>query len=226
MSEILEKLKSRGYWRILVRPAEFVATRVQSLLGLGEIVRKSALELRGWDFPHITLHTNLDIGLDWVGQEVDWSEHVESWRLYQSGQFAFYGSILDDWQDQSIWESLKPDWRAGQYLSVFDTIARFTAAYEFASRISLTEAGGEMISIHVTIVGLRGRELRIDHPRRSGFSYPRTAAIPEFPFKVSVPRAQLVAEARELALVNANELFTRFNWTPGVEFLRGMQNEF
>jgi hypothetical protein len=223
MSNTLEKIKLRGYWKVVIRPAEFLRERVAELLYLKEIIRKSSVELRGWDFPHISSNTDISVGMDWVGQEVDWSEHVETWRLYQSGQFAFYGGIYYDWQDQSIFERPSQSWTPGKHLGVVDTIFRLTEIYELAARLSMTEAGGDSLFIGTTLVGLSGRALRIDDPRRSGFSYPRTSAIQEFPYSVTLPREQLVSEARDQALKHADQLFTRFNWTAGVEFLKTMQ---
>jgi hypothetical protein len=226
MSDVLAKLKQRGFWKILIRPSEYVENRVHEISHLKEIIRKTVIELRGWDFPHIDTHDDFNVGLTWIGQEVDWSQHIESWRLYQSAQFAFFGSILDDWEDQSFWSRPGPDWRPGTTLSVFDVLARYTEAFEFAARLALGEINAESIEVSILLSGLKGRELRVNHPNRSGFSYVRTTAIKEFPYVATIDRATLVAEARDLALVAANQLFVRFNWEPGVEHLRGMQTEF
>ena len=225
MTEILQKLKSRGYWKVLIRPTDFVRTRVEDIQTLVDIIKKTAVEFRGWDFPHVSSHSGPSIGIDWIAQEVNWSEHVESWRLYQSGQFAFFGSMWEDWRDESIWEQPRSTWRPGAYLPVVDAVFRYTEIYEFAARLALTDAGAGAMTISITVIGLQGRELRIDHPNRSGFSFPRTCAISEFPYSTALPREQLIGEARNLALVNANELFNRFGWSPGIEFLRGMQEE-
>ena len=225
MSAVLQKAKSRGHWKVVIRPEEFRETRVPDFSTLSDLISRTTVAFRGWDFPHSDIHAGHDIGINWIGQEVDWSEHVETWRLYQSGQFVFIGSIFDDWQDQSIWEPPKADWRPGAYLPVMDTVFRFTEIYEFAARLALSYPGVDIVRVEITLVGLKGRTLRMDHRDRSGFITPRTCAIPEFPYSRSLPREQLAAEASDLALENTNELFTRFHWSPGVEFLRGMQEE-
>lgn len=225
MSELLQKAKSRGHWKVVIRPEEFREHRVPDLSALSDIISRATVTFRGWDFPHANGHDGHDIGIDWIGQEIDWSEHVETWRLYQSGQFAFFGTIPDDWQDQSFFSSPERRWEPGAYLPVMDTIFRLTEVYEFAARLAMSEAGGDTMRVSVTLVGLQDRTLRMDHANRSGFSYPRKCTIPEFPYSVPVPRDQLVAEATELALQNANELFVRFHWNAGVDFLRGMQEE-
>ena len=225
MNEVLNKLKSRGFWEIAIRPADFRKDRIPELQTLKHIITQSSVSLRGWSFPHISTKMDIQVGLDWIQQWVDWSDQIEAWRFYQSGQFAFYGSIRDDWRDQSFWGRPNEEWKPGTSLSVIDVIFHYTEIFEFAARLALTEAGSETIIIFIVLNGLKERQLRIDSPSRSGFDYPRVAHIESFPQTHSVLRQELVAEPRRLALKASKELFIRFDWTPNLELLRGLQDE-
>lgn len=225
MSDLVEKIKSRAYWRIVIRPSDFKKDRIPELQTLKQIVTQSAVLLRGWDYPHIDSHNPIQSGVDWVQQEVEFSTHVESWRFYQSGQFAFLGSISDDWLDQSFWGKPPKGWEIGNSLSVLDVIFRFTEIFEFAARLAMTEAGGDSMNIFISLHGLKNRQLRLDSPMRAGSTYQRVCHIESFPQTISVSKQELVAEAQLLALNASKELFERFNWTPSVDVLRGMQEE-
>lgn len=65
------KVRSRGYWRVVIRPAAFVEGRVANILDLPKILATCAVRLRGWDYPHINERSE-QVGADWVSQGVDW----------------------------------------------------------------------------------------------------------------------------------------------------------
>lgn len=225
MDEAIDKIKSRGYWKVIIRPSDFRNDRIPEFETLKHIITQASVSLRGWSFPHVSTNTEIQVGLDWVQQWVEWSDHVEAWRLYQSGQFVFYGSIRDDWWDISFWRQPGEDRKPGSILSVIDVVFHFTEIFEFAARLAMTDAGSEMMKICITLFGLKERQLRLDDPRRAGFDYPRIAHIESFLQEISALRQQLVAEPRLLALKASRELFVRFNWSPTIERLREVQNE-
>ena len=80
----VDKIQSRGHWRVVVRPSTFVKDRVKNILDLKPLLESCAVKLRGWDFPHIDYRTEIEIGDDWVAQPVDWEMYIEYWRFYQS----------------------------------------------------------------------------------------------------------------------------------------------
>src|ERR1700693_4619104 len=76
------------HWRVNVRPATYKAERIPSLSSCFDIVRKTKVSLRGWDYPHLSNRTNEQgIGRNWVAAWSDFWGHLEYWRFYQSGQF-------------------------------------------------------------------------------------------------------------------------------------------
>jgi len=209
----------------LIRPSVFVPELVADLAELREIVPKCAVLLRGWDFPHVDRTNATQTGMDCVEQSTDWKHHVELWRLYQSGQFAFYGCLWDDWQDQSAWGPVASPWKVGQYLSVRSAIYTYTEVCEFAARLALSPVGSDQMVCDVTLAGLQGRQLTADNPHGLDFMVPQVATIPAFPKVRSLPRDELVAAPRDLAVWFSQQLFARFGWDAPQETLRNIQDE-
>lgn len=225
MSELLEKIRSRGYWRVVIRPGNFVEKRVSNISTLYPLLQKISVQLRGWDFPHLDPRTPPITDVDWVGQESEWEAFVETWRIYQSGQFVDFAGMTEDWRDQSEWSPAPENWKPNLTLSAFDALFTVTEVFELAARLAQSEAGDDVMHIEVTPSHLAGRELRRDDaihylPLMPG-KY--KASIEKMPYQIDLPRMQLIAQARELALVPATELFKRFGWDPGLEVLRDMQ---
>jgi hypothetical protein len=111
------------------------------------LVQNKAVRFRGWDFPHIDIHNPPQIGIDWVGQEIEWDHHLGSWRLYQSGLFLHVSGFWADWRDHSSFWPPDTNWKPGALLGVADTLFVFTEIFEFAARLSLSEAGGDTMFI-------------------------------------------------------------------------------
>src|SRR5438105_12910808 len=106
---LVEKIRSRGYWDVTIRPATFVENRIAELAELAPIVERSQVSLRGWNFPHVRRRETIARGLNWTGQESEWNHYKEAWRLYKSGLFRDLSSLKEDWQDEStLWPAI-PD---------------------------------------------------------------------------------------------------------------------
>lgn len=119
MSETLEKIRSRGYWRVKIRPDSFDAERVSSADELEAILHKTSVGFRGWNFPHLGKRQPI-YDQNRVGQETDWGYYLESWQFYRSGQFVYQAGMKEDWhnrgQDPSIYNGLEPGklWTRGK----------------------------------------------------------------------------------------------------------------
>lgn len=208
-----------------IRPKQYIEKRVP-YPELTPTLSRTAVDLRGWDFPHIDPHTPISNLLDHISQESSWSHFHEVWRFYQSGQFVDLSGQWEDWRDETQFfntpQQPPTGWQAGTQIGIGEALYRFTEIFEFASRLCLTAAGDDVMNIKVVLRGLKGRQLVNDDPRRSPLRV-RQTAMEEFPFERDYERALLTAKARELALEPAAEFFERFDWTPGVEHLRGWQ---
>ena len=223
--DVKSKLASRGYWRLEVRPAAYLARRVPSTPVLQRAIERARVELRGWDFPHLGRSWELPVSRTWIGIETDWSIHVELWRAFLSGQFVYRGGVWNDWLDQHHFRGRDRDWQPGQGMPLVDSLWSITEFYEFAARYSQTEAGDDQMYIAVSFTGMKGRSLFGDHQQRRWFSDYGPAGLDTFAHACQVSRSELISEAPRLALVCAAELFSVFGYEPGEEMLSALQAE-
>lgn len=212
VKSIIETIHSRGYWQVAIRPDEFVQDRVADILSLFPILQKSCVEMRGWDFPHIGYKLRPHIDLTWISEQIEWEHYLEVWRFHKSGLFLHLGGMPIDWRDRSnLWPAYDK-WLPGQLLGVGDTLYRFTEIFEFASRLALTEAGGDQMHIEIRIGNLKDRSLYIGDRRGGEFFRNYTTSLEEFPYEDRFNKSQLVSSTRDLAIDASHELFKRFNW--------------
>ena len=223
MNETLKKIKSRGYWRVVIRPTTFVEDRIESLHSLRPILDRTSVNLKGWSFPHIDDFRELDKGPDWIGQEIVWGEIHELWRFYQSGQFIHYFAIPQCWR--LAHKEVTPSGRGeAVWLEIRDFVARFTEVFEFAARLTFTDAVGD--SVHV--------ELMVDNIPDYGLFPPSAKDAGWIPVSQKAAWKQsgdfsslaLAAGAKILALEWAEEFFQVFTPAPSKRLLGEAQNEF
>src|ERR1044072_2223475 len=79
--EVEKKIRSRGYWRVFIRPSSFIAERAR-LRDLEQIARDTVVQLRGWDYPHFP-RDGFRRENDFIEALTDsgWIQHIELWRL-------------------------------------------------------------------------------------------------------------------------------------------------
>lgn len=221
MSELTDRIRDRGHWRVKIRPLRYVERRVEAIHRLFPIVERASVEIRGWDFPHIDRNRTAHIDVDWVGQESEWQHHLEAWRIYLSGQFLDIAGFPGDWRDLStVWP---PDsgWVTGTELGVGEVVYKLTEIIEFAARLTLSELGDGETSVSIVAAGLSGRQLKVDDPRKAPLLHPYVCEIDEFPIEQTFDGDQLVGAAVPTAVSMAQELFARFGWNPSTETVLG-----
>jgi len=224
MTELLDKIRFRGHWRVVIRPTTFDEARISSISSLRPIIEKTSVQLCGWDFPHIDSRTGIEIHENWIEQAFEWQEYLEFWRLYKSGQFVDIFAIPYDWYDQS--DHGPEDWQFGSRLLIGDSLYTLTEIFEFASRLALTEAGDDPVHIEFTLDRLAGRELFTGEPRRWALFPGRyKTETKKFSRKLEMSRSELLASARDLAITEAIELFSHFGWDTTRDHLRGWQDQ-
>jgi hypothetical protein len=206
---ILEDIRNRGNMTLVVRALDFREGRVP-YAELEETVRGASVQWRGWDFPHIDPRANLRRGENWVGQDSAWNHHLEVWRLWTSGQFISISGFASEWRDRSEWWPADDNWSSGTQIGVFEVFLRFVEAYQFSSRLVLSNAGDEAMHIELKIDGLEGRTLVMDDPQRIPYLVNMKSELSSFKDVREIRRSDLVAEPTEFAIQAARELFLRF----------------
>jgi len=211
LNSFLQKIKTRGYWEVNIRPIEFLNNRIESLGVCKEIVRELSVRFRGWDYPHYDSNNPPVSGIDYVEQNLDWQDKLEFWRYYQSGQFVHYFGMWEDWQDQrNLWGPGIPN-KPGEILSIIGTVYHFTEIYEFASRLALKGYLGKECKISISLHSTNNRTLAMLDPSRLMFNNYKSA-LEIIPHDVILTSENLISQSAELALDHIVWVFQRFNW--------------
>src|SRR3990172_48041 len=127
LEERLKKIRSKGYWKVIIRPTVFELRRVATLSEVRELVRSCIVSLRGWDYPHWNEQELSNVG-EWVESGEDWSQHIEFWRFYRSGQFFHLFALGEDHMDveKLLPNQVPPRPKRRGYVSILSTLYRVT----------------------------------------------------------------------------------------------------
>ena len=213
MSELLDKIAQHGRWEVTIRPEKFDALRVANISDLEPILRKAQVNGR-YGFPFLpTQRAEVELGVDRISYPIEKYHVLESWAFFQSGLFYHVAGFADDWRSDAWWKP-PPTWKPDQQLEVMGTLGRFLEIFQLAASLALSPAGSSRTFIEINLIGLKGREIWIQSPRRMGFypgQYPR-ATIDRLPFKETFDTVELEGRHRELAMGVTSRLFQRFHW--------------
>ncbi len=219
---ILDKIRTRGFWRVVVRPTIFEGNRIPDHADLFPIVEKNSVRLRGWDYPHIDYRSHPLRGLDWVGQEFDDQDEIEVWRLYMSGQFVHFFALWGDWRDHStVWPE-EPGWKPGRLVLYIPTLYSLVEIFEFAARLALSPAGAASMRVEIELENLKGRRL-VSTDVMVPLSGEYITQMPGWNYRWEGSQADLIARPRELAAVAARDLFARFGLDLSLDILGRVQ---
>jgi len=224
-SPLLQTIQSRGYWMLLVRPEHFVQERLD-LAQLFSIVQNAAVNFRSHSFPYVEPGYPLPPGEDWVQAEYRISWVLETWRMYQSGQFIYFGGMLTDWRDQSRFGA-EEEAKSGVELAIEETVYRCIEFYTFASRLALADAyhEGNKIQIEILVSGLQNRALSLTSPKFLSIFRDYVTAAKRIDEKKPLTKEELIARPDELAFQTAQYIFKRFNYHPSIEILQAIRSD-
>lgn len=211
MNPVMEKIKTRGYWHVTIRPTEFLDSRIPGLGECKSFVRDNKVVLRGWDCPHFDVKTEPICGLDFVEQFTDWQDHIEGWRLYQSGQFVHCNALWEDWLEARTMWGQRMNAPPKQALSIIGTVYFITEIYEFASRLAAKGFLGDTCEIRISLCNTKDRRLASFDASRFFFGEYHTT-LEEIPRHVKLATTELMGRSAELALDHVVWLYQRFNW--------------
>jgi len=212
VQEIVAKIKSQGFWEITIRPLKFNKTRIESLNECKLLIEENKVRLRGWDYPHISNKYGVRSGKDWVENLTDWSDKVEIWRMYQSGQFVHLFGCREDW-----WGEVRIFWSKQTYttprygLSLLSTLYTFTEIYEFAARLAKRNVFDDFLNISTTLHGMKARRLVTLDMNRS-LNDNHICDIDEISLSKTPTVEQVIGKSNEYAIDGTLAVFERFNW--------------
>src|SRR4029077_18272351 len=104
--------------------------------------------------------------------------------------------------------------RESSVLLIYESVAKFIEAFEFAARLSAALPKSDRMSIKIGAHALEGRHLETESPAAAMFLRRCTAHLSELVKEEEFSREQLMAESDQIALVWVRELFRRFGWNP------------
>jgi hypothetical protein len=221
---ILEEIRSRGHWDVRIRPAIFQPTRLP-LSELRQVLIDARVNYRGWELPYVIAGVP-EIGTDWISLETQQQNGLQSWRFFQSGQFAAALGFLDDWNEKLPYDRYAEETK-GKLLSILDVVFSLTEIFGLAGRLTTSDVYRDerSVVIDLTLHGLQKRQLygRGIHQISSFSGY--TTAAKEITYTVTLPKEEIIANPQELACKTAQYIFERFGWNPSDQLLATMQSE-
>lgn len=160
--------------------------------------------------------------------------HLEYWRLYQSTQFLYLGSVRE--VTEPVWAARirsAMEWHARGavdvasvpgFLSLTECIYNVTEYFEFAARLVQAEVYVDPITVTISVKGVAGFMLAAEPNRRWRSEYVTRAS--ELNYERTLAPADLISSAADHALTCALWLFERFGWlNPNVDALRTDQQK-
>ena len=220
MSDILQRIKTRGWWEVEIRPTDFLADRVPTLGELETLIRTASVETGLSSLPQVGSAPS-ERGADYVGQGHETGAYLQTWRFYQSGQLVLYEGMVDDWADRT--SGARPsDWQPNVTLSLSDALYTYWQVFELANRLALSPAGSESMLVSISAIGLKDRALKADVPRTVVQHVGRRATITHFPIARRFSRQELVSNSGGLAVEAAGQLLSRFGWDAPVGLIRSL----
>jgi len=231
--DIIKKIKSKGYWEINIHPDIYNSQRIKKQR-IKEIIRSTIVELRGWDYPHFrdSKGEPYPTILNGIEKFIDWSNHIEFWRMTQSANFYHLLALREDWNEDvkylNIW-SRGNELKGKKWIGVFNTLYTLTEIFEFAKRLVRQNIFDTNIIIEVKLYDLENRILVVDSFNKHPFIWERKARIKE-PWnyhKNLFSVNDVLGRADELALDAFIDLVYLFEWNnPPVESLKNDQQKF
>ncbi|MEX1179446.1 MAG: hypothetical protein WEB63_01345 [Cucumibacter sp.] len=226
MEGLREKIVATGYWRVNFRP---LATLPESLAfaECEAAIDRSRVELRGWDFPHVSRRQDDAHGyaraVDYVENWIEWDVHVEFWRMYRSSQFLHY---------RALWEDLDSDRDNGRprqsakVLSVGSAIYTITEIFEFIFRLHRSGLYQFGATLQFSLENSFHRQLWINDPNRAPFSEDKITGATRIPIDRSFSSADLEGADHKLSMSAILELFSHFGWDAAESTIVGQQTRF
>jgi hypothetical protein len=178
ITEMPVPVKEYPYWTVLFRPETYSPDLIPSLTDCIKLVEKARVQLRGWDFPHLSnRETDRCHGSNWIGSWASFMGQIEYWRLYQSGQFAYFAAVSEaadaNWRERLQQETMSHlrhrkdiDWNAiPGYISLVNLVYTVTEHFEFAARICQAGVYRGVLDVSLELTGIKGFVLTTDWSR-------------------------------------------------------------
>ena len=220
--ERLSRIRTHGYWRVIIHPTVFEQQRIPALSRCWEIVATAMVNNR-LSYPPIQPSERVQ-GNDWIQSGGEFGDSIEVWRLYQSGQFVHTFSMSEDHETASLGQTASNGSSSSseRLLNVYNTLLTLTEILFFARGLAHREVLQPAALLRVELHGVRGR--RLDNPKWHRVYGPYRAMEDTIEWQRTILPQALITGASTVAVDAAIHIFERFNWvTPPREVLEERQ---
>lgn len=223
MDNLIDKIKGRGYWKMIIRPVDFQDKRIADKDTAAKIVEASKIAFRGWDYPHIDPGDGIvRSGPDSISSFCDWPEggHFEFWKFYLNGQFVHYFSMSEDYgmseddksEAKALFKLARSDQQGDKFLSIINTLYKITEMFFFAANLAKAANFGKEIEIVVEMGNVEGRTLLFWGQSFRYLSQAYTCKYQPIKEECVIQKGILITQAADLALDFTMDVFKEFNW--------------
>lgn len=224
-NEVKNKIQERGYWEVVFTPRIFNPTLIADRTTCKKMLEENSVRLRGWDYPHVPKN-NIDnqkiyFGADHCEAFIDWGNHKEVLRFYQSGMFVHYMALFEDWMkedklgefvvNRDRYQKTEP----GSALSFISAIYTLTEIYEFLRRLaSSSDVYDSGVRIELKLNGVsESRKLESFDPGRIGLFGRYTSNVSDIVFPIkNLTKEEILNSSKQNALQDVRYLFETFGW--------------
>jgi hypothetical protein len=227
---LLDKIRSRGYWRINFQP-RLLLTEKSSLGECFAAVEQNAPKLRGWQYPYVPVKNDDHQGSlpsgEYFEAWIDWWNHIEFWRAYRSHQFLHYLALREDWFAESDWDKDKARTIApGLALGTSRAVWQITEVFEFLARMGRYGFYPSGAIVSICLKNTQGRNLWVDDPQRMPFLDQKKTGAEQIEIQREIPALKITNDAIENAQSVLFELFNNFGWhNPSTQNIRSQQDQ-
>lgn len=223
MEELINKIKQKGYWKVIIRSTEFVERRIPNKDEAAKIVQESKIVFRGWDYPHIDHREGIvRSGPDSVSSFCDWTEggHFEFWKLYLNGQFIHYFSMIEDYRmseeekerARESFSSSRLDGQVDRFFSIINALYSITEIHFFAANLAKLASFGKETEIIIELGNVKDRVLFFWGEPFRFLSQAYICRYQPIVEKRVVNTGNLISNPGRFALDFAIDIFKEFNW--------------
>lgn len=231
-----DKIKQRGYWKIEFYPAIFQEEAINSLLDCKTAISESAVQLRGWDYPHVP--TQNDDKQEIYSKDsnhyeswIDWSIYKEVWRFYKSGKFIHLRGLFEHWYD-SYEVVLAPNPLAklapNTVVDIVNVVYTLTEAFIFLYNLANHMQAISDFELRISMCDVENNKLVVLDPSRMPLHWqPVTHTKDISAAKYTLHKADVIDKEQMLKLArNASQaVFENFEWQASDSLLEELQKK-
>ena len=208
----MERILSRGYWRIIIRPTHYKKDKIKDMKECEAALKRNLVSIRGVGYPPMNsreTHTKED----YVKSSQDYMSLIYMWWFFQSAQLVHYIACREDYEiDNQNSEELNipGSYPSENYFDVMGTLYLITEIYEFAAHMAYDGILTPSVEITLELMGMQNRQLFAWEPIW-GFNQICICKENRIDFSKIYCSDELINNAHEHALDACMALFKNFN---------------